>query len=1449
MDVPQMALAQEVEVLIPTLASLPMAVMITDCNGVVQFVNPPLEALAGYAADNLIGQPAGLVVSGTSIQENIQTVAASGQPWKGESLCRQKSGHVVPVEITISPIRGTTGAATHFLVTARDVPESRPVEVALQAEARVHQAVFSLLGFAGDHSLGELLQQTLDEVCGLTHSKVGFYHFVSENQQTLSLQAWSTATLRDYCKAEGRGLHYDLAMAGVWADCVRERRAIIHNDYESLPNRRGLPPGHAEVVRELVVPVFKRDRIVAILGVGNKATEYDQRDMETVTRFAELVWVITENKRAEDALRASQDHFRSLFESMNEGVACCKMFFDGDEPQDWVYEEVNAAFEQLTGLRDVAGKKVSEVIPGIRDSNPELFAIFGRAALTGKAERFETYVEPLGSWFSISAYSPQAEHFVAVFDNITERKQAEDRLRESEEWYRTLLHTAMDGFWVTDMPGRLLQVNEAYCWMSGYSAEELLAMRIPDLETIETATDAAAHIQRVMAQGEDRFQSQHRRKDGSVFDVEVSVQYLPGDGGRLVCFLRDITESKRSENALQHANEALSQAERHYRRLFNSGSDGVFVFGFDDDGSPSLFLDVNDSACRLLGYTREELLRKRIFDISPAERHPELPTFVTRLRAEHGLIWEGAALTKDGHHVPVEINTRVFDLESSPTVISCVRDITERKRAQEALEQSHDLLSNLARLVPGVVYQYRLYPDGRSAFPYSSPGMNDIYERTPEEVREDATPVFGRLHPDDYDRVAESIQESARTLQTFYCEFRVILPRQGLRWRWSQAQPERMEDGGTLWHGIISDITEQKLAEGRLRESEGRLRRAVLHAPFPIMLHAEDGEVLMISDAWTEISGYSHADIPTTQHWTERAYGQRKDLVQEDINRLYGLTGKVAEGEYEVQTKCGKKRTWEFASASLGSLPDGRRLAMSMAMDVTEQKLLEASLVQAQKMESVGRLAGGVAHDFNNLLTVINGYSGFLLGRLKPDSPLRPYAEEISKAGARAASLTKQLLAFSRKQVIEPQALDLNTTIRDAVPMLQRLIGEDIQLTPHLDGLLGQVMADPDQIYQVIMNLAVNARDAMPDGGKIDIETANVELDDASAAAIDPDATPGRYIRIAVTDTGHGMDEATRQHVFEPFFTTKEAGKGTGLGLSTVYGIMRQSDGWVIVSSQVDVGTSFKIYFPRIDACPLPEAKRSSAPAKSGETVLLVEDQDAVRSFTKAVLTEYGYHTLEAPNGEEAIAIAKGYPGQIHLLLTDVVLTGMNGKVLSERLRELRPNLRTVFISGYTANVIAKRGVLDHGAAFLQKPFSPDELAVKVREVLGDAEVGVVTVLLAEDSKIVRKLLAEIMCEGGYAVVEVCDGLQALERLREQPVQVVLMDMNMPRLSGLAAAKEMRKQHSQVKIILMSAAFEDGFHVNLKELGVDAVLPKPVSPETLLGTLRQVTGFVKAIPK
>lgn len=396
----------------------------------------------------------------------------------------------------------------------------------------------------------------------------------------------------------------------------------------------------------------------------------------------------------------------------------------------------------------------------------------------------------------------------------------------------------------------------------------------------------------------------------------------------------------------------------------------------------------------------------------------------------------------------------------------------------------------------------------------------------------------------------------------------------------------------------------------------------------------------------------------------------------------------------------------------------GRKAALAVLMDVTGRRQLEEQLRQSQKMEAVGMLAGGVAHDFNNLLTIIAGYTQLILNNLGPHDPNRHSAEQIMKAGERAAALTRQLLAFSRRQVLQPKVLDLNVLVKSLTAMLQRLIGEDIDLRLLPGADLGRVSADPGQLEQVIMNLVVNARDAMPKGGVLTIETRNVEFDEQYAAG-HLNVKPGPHVLLAVSDTGQGMDEATRERLFEPFFTTKTVGKGTGLGLSTVFGIVRQSGGSVEVYSEPTRGTSVKVYLPRMDqpiSIEIEEAKRKVA--RGTETILLVEDDEMVRNLVRETLEREGYQLLDAAEPVAALRIAGNYKGTIQLLITDVVMPKNSGRDLAEQLIRQRPDLKVLYMSGYADNTIVGSGLLEQEVAFLQKPFTPGALAQKVREVL-----------------------------------------------------------------------------------------------------------------------------------
>ena len=517
---------------------------------------------------------------------------------------------------------------------------------------------------------------------------------------------------------------------------------------------------------------------------------------------------------------------------------------------------------------------------------------------------------------------------------------------------------------------------------------------------------------------------------------------------------------------------------------------------------------------------------------------------------------------------------------------------------------------------------------------------------------------------------------------------------------------------------------ELREAKGRaaLRASEAGYETLVEHAPIGIYRSTPQGRFLSANHALVRMLGYASVADVLRLDMARDVYAdpaERQRLLDRDT---------YSDREYDEVEATWKRKDGRLLTVQLSvrAVRNGARQVEyyeTFVRDVTDQRRLQQQLVQSQKMEAVGRLAGGIAHDFNNLLTVITSYSDLLLEDLGREDAKREDVEQIRQAAEGAAALTRQLLAFSRQQVLEPKVVSLSAVVSGVEKMLRRVLGEDVDLGTVLDREVGSVKADVGQLEQVLMNLAVNARDAMPTGGKLTIETADVEHDPDYARQ--HDAAPVRqFVMLAVSDTGIGMHEATKARIFEPFFTTKEPGKGTGLGLATVYGIVKQSGGFIWVYSEPGRGTTFKIYLPRVDA-PATGRAADTAPAtvpRGTETVLLVEDAAAVRAVARQVLERQGYTVLEAPNGEAALHLAQKHRGRIHLLLTDVVMPVMSGRQLADQLAGARPDMKVLYASGYTDDAIVRHGVLEEGTAYLQKPFTPESLARKVRDVLDSSE-------------------------------------------------------------------------------------------------------------------------------
>jgi PAS domain S-box-containing protein len=751
---------------------------------------------------------------------------------------------------------------------------------------------------------------------------------------------------------------------------------------------------------------------------------------------------------------------------------------------------------------------------------------------------------------------------------------------------------------------------------------------------------------------------------------------------------------------------------RRYRLLFENSKDAVFITAPD-----GRLIDINPAGVELFGYaSREEMLRLDLMKdlyVDPAKRDAFL-----RDLAGAGYLkdYRVELRRKDGKRLILLVTATAVRNDRGDIVENqgILHDITERSRAEQALAESEERLKLTLEAAHMVAWEINADGSHHEAGP-----VHELFGR-PEGFRHPKlSDLFESVHPEDREGFREMVASALRGEREYNFEFRVPQPDGPVRWIGTAGTLQRDAEGKPVRIlGMAQDITRRKAAEGSLQRSEERFKRLVLNSNDVFSLIDENGRHISLGGPIEKILGYKPeevegSDIVGLWHPDDAEFGRKEFL---DVLAHPGETRSM---EYRLRHRNGSWVTVESTVTNLLRDP-AINAVVAYTRDISERKRLQEQLQQAMKMEAVGRLAGGVAHDFNNILTVISGNLELARMGLSPSDPLDRRLDQAAKAADSAASLTRQLLAFSRKQIISPRVLSLNDLVRNVRKMLGRLIGENVELKTVLANDLGSVKVDPGQFEQVLVNLAVNARDAMPEGGKLTIETANVDID-GTYCSTHPDAQPGRYALLAVSDTGHGMTDEVKSHLFEPFFTTKEKGHGTGLGLATTFGIVKQAGGNIEVYSEPGRGSTFKIYLPRIDerAEKLPGEAVPLDRLKGGETILLVEDEESVRQVASTILKGLGYRTIEARSGEEALMLAERHDGRIDLLMTDIVMPGMNGRELAGRLAAIRPEMKTLFTSGYTEDVIVHHGILDSNLDFIGKPYSVQALAARIREVLG----------------------------------------------------------------------------------------------------------------------------------
>ena len=1103
----------------------------------------------------------------------------------------------------------------------------------------------------------------------------------------------------------------------VWADeprgrgptgtAVREGRVMVGRDFAS---EAVLAPWRQEALRRgytssTAVPIaYGGERVGVLTMYAGDVRIFTGEELRLLERLAEDLGfgVValrrrSEKERVELELRENQQSLRALFDLSPDATAVSRA-------RDGVVIDVNDSFLAMTGWtrQEAVGRSSFDL--GIWADPADHERVVGRLEKEGVVRNADARMRTRSGVLLDVLLSARALVFggepvlLTLVRDVTEANRSARR-------YRLLADNSQDVIWTLDLESlRLNYVSPAIERLRGLTVQEALAEPFEESMTPESMARVATMVSGAERAGPDGAVNaviiDQPCADGSVKHVEIRTSYVRNEEGRAV----EILGVSRDATARVNAERALERRERELRSILQTAIDG-----FASADGKGIITDVNEAFCAITGYAREELVGMGISELHRLASEDDIGARMERIRASGSDRFETRYRRKNGEIIEVELSVR-YSPEEGERFHAFARDVTARKHAEAELRESSQRVATLVR-VARVGFLVTRVSDRRIVDVNEAWCAQVGWSR--EEVLGRTTTELGLLYPDDEQR--ERVYAEAGG--AFRIEDVRLRRRSGEELIFLIAG-DRAEIGGELcviaaWH----DLTALRRADAALRENEARFRTLIERSSDLIVLLDAGGRATFWSPSAAESLGRT-PDETLGHPFLSLVAPDDQEGLSAALEQLLASPARTERVAFRIQRKDGAWRSMEGLCRNLLPDPAVRALVMNLR-DVTEHLQLEEQFRQAQRLESIGRLAGGVAHDFNNLLTVILSCSESMQAARAAGKPVGDdEIWEIQEAGTRARDLTRQLLAFARKQVIAPVPLDLNDVVRGSEKLLLRILGEDVRLEVAAAQDLWPTLCDASQVEQVLVNLAVNARDAMPGGGSLRIETRNVSAGDDE---IGPkgDRRSGDWVRIAVQDSGTGMPPEVMSHLFEPFFTTKERGRGTGLGLATVHGIVAQSGGHIHVESESGRGTTFRICLPRSEeeaverpATPTPGTLRGS------ETLLVVEDDPRVRGITVRALEENGYQVITAGSGEEALALVRGREGRIDLVVTDVVMPGMSGREVVDALRRNLPGLRALFVSGYTQDAIAQRGVLDSGVEFLQKPFTPATLAVRVRVVL-----------------------------------------------------------------------------------------------------------------------------------